>query len=248
LVKKEDLLALAAVPAAVAAPAAEAAPAADVAPAAEAAPAAPEAPAALEAPAAEAAPALVKCKMTELPVAIDAARAANLTPLISDRSKNNLLDTFHRYKADLLLDCKALSLKVAKKETTLEEGQETLRAKLSSSFHYGHDLVLSCQSASPSFSQNLCHELFPVEIFKDSGASCRSNEFAEKVITDEEVENMPAKMKMVNEKFKIMVTTHFKVEDLDDFFFGEGFGFEKMPKTWFQIISIEHDEGTDLLD
>ena len=35
---------------------------------------------------------------------------------------------------------------------------------------------------------------------------------------------------------------------LSNFFFGEGFGFEKMPKTWFQIISIEHDEGTDLLD
>lgn len=194
------------------------------------------------------APAVVKCKMTELPIKIDAARAANLTPLISDRSNAHLLDTFHNYKADLLVDCKAVSLKLAKKETTLDEAREALRSKLSSAFHYGHDLVLSCQSASPSFSQSLCHELFPVEIFKDSGSSCRNNEFAEKLITDEEVKNMPGMMKLANESFKVMVTTHFAVEDLDDFFFGEGFGFEKMPKKWFQIISIEHEEGTELLD
>ena len=141
-------------------------------------------------------------------------------------------------------DCIVAKIKVGK----IVSGQVAVIFRAVEVEGAGHDLVLSCQSASPSFSQSLCHELFPVEIFKDSGSSCRNNEFAEKLITDEEVKNMPGMIKLVNESFKVMVTTHFAVEDLDDFFFGEGFGFEKMPKKWFQIISIEHEEGTELMD
>mmetsp|Transcript_19492 Transcript_19492/g.40675 ORF Transcript_19492/g.40675 Transcript_19492/m.40675 type:complete len:262 (-) Transcript_19492:54-839(-) len=194
-------------------------------------------------------PALIICKMTELPKKLEEARSAGLTPIVCDRSCDHLIDTFYQYKADLSLDVKALSLKVAKKEITLEEAQEKLRSTLSSSFQFGHDLVLACQGASPSFSSNLCFELFPIEIFKESGKICHDQkELADKVITDAEAMERNGQVKLCHEKFKIMITTHFSPNDLNDFFFGEGFGFEKMPKEWFQIISIAHEEGTQLLD
>ncbi|GMH57760.1 hypothetical protein TrST_g2356 [Triparma strigata] len=209
-------------------------------------------PAPVSAPSPAATPAgggtVIEVKMTELPLAVDKARAAGLTPLILDRSASHLLDTFHNYKADALLDAKMWTLKLAKKEIPQEEALEGLRSKLSYSMARGMDLVISCQSASPSFSSTLNGDVFPLEVFKDSGKALINDDSASKIITDDHAKELTSGMKMCNPEFKVQVSSHFGVDDIDDFLFAKGFGFEKVPREWFQILNIKHDEGTELLD
>ena len=204
-----------------------------------------------EAPKEEAPPAVavvVKCPMTGLPAAVDAARAAGLTPLIVDRSENHLLDTFHQDKADSVLDAKMVSLEVAKKNKTKEDGQQELRKKLGYAMARGFDMFISCQQASPSFSSDLCCDVFPVNLFEKSGSGLINDASAELIIPDDVAAEATQGMKLCSDQFKVQVTSHFAVADLDDFFFAEGMGFGKMPKAWFQIIELEHDEGTPMLD
>ncbi|GMH56256.1 hypothetical protein TL16_g02092 [Triparma laevis f. inornata] len=191
---------------------------------------------------------VIECPMTELPTVVDAARLAGLTPLILDRSANHLLDTFHNYKADGMLDAKMWTLKLAKKEIPQEDALEGLRHKLSYSMARGQDLVISMQSACPSFSTTLNSETFPLEVFKESGKSLINDASASTIITDAHAKELGQGFKICQPDFKVQVTSHFGVDDLDDFLFGEGFGLEKVPRAWFQVINIKHGEGTELLD
>ena len=88
---------------------------------------------------------VVKCPLTGIQQAVDSSRAAGLTPLIVDRSEAHLLDTFHSYKADSVLDAKMVGLEVAKKNKTVAEGQRDLRKKLAYAMSKGQDMVISCQ-------------------------------------------------------------------------------------------------------
>jgi uncharacterized protein (DUF1330 family) len=183
--------------------------------------------------------------LTELKEAIKEAHAAGLTPLVSDRSANHLVDTYFSYSAGALLDAKKVSLELAKKNTTQEFAQEECRKFLVLAMKRGYDLVVACQQASPSFSTTLCNgTTFPKEIFKAGGMN---QEWANKIMTEEDTGDTGG-VKIFNPEFTVVVTSHFSVEDLDDFFFGEGFGFADFPKTDFQIISIKHEDGEEMLD
>jgi hypothetical protein len=63
-----------------------------------------------ELPTAATPPSVVNVPVNGLQVAIDNARLSGLTPLIVDRSEAHIIDTFHSYKADLVLDSKMHSL------------------------------------------------------------------------------------------------------------------------------------------
>mmetsp|Transcript_11507 Transcript_11507/g.16983 ORF Transcript_11507/g.16983 Transcript_11507/m.16983 type:complete len:377 (-) Transcript_11507:61-1191(-) len=183
--------------------------------------------------------------LTELLNAISAAHEFKKTPLVIDRSAAHKVDAFFSYKAGHIVDAKAVSLKLARGSSTQEEAQHTLRHALSFCMQKGLDLVISCQQASPSFSSNLCCDTFPLEVFKEGGACLKTNEWADKIVLDE---HSPEGVKLSRENFTVTVTSWFSVENLDDFFFAEGMGFEKMPKEDFQLIVIKHPEGEDLLD
>lgn len=81
-----------------------------------------------------------------------------------------------------------------------------------------------------------------------SSQSLINDASASTIITDAHAEELGQGFKMCQPDFKVQVTSHFGVDDLDDFLFGEGFGLEKVPRAWFQVINIKHGEGTELLD
>jgi len=205
--------------------------------------------AAAAAPAADAAAAPaaahVKIKLTDLTKAIESAQEAKLTPLVVDRSAAHLADTFFGYGGGVLVDAKAASLKVARKDITLEESQANLRAVLSTALANGKQIVFACQQASPAMG-DLCHDGFPVETF--TAGAIATDAWAEKIVTDDDAKQYTAGMKMANAKFNMIVSSWFAVEDMEDFLFADGMGFAKIGKAPFQIIEIEHEEGTELIE
>ena len=125
-----------------------------------------------------------------------------------------------------------------------QESQTNLRRSLSLALKNGGSLIFSCQQASPNMS-SLCHDGFPAEVFSKGGKEICTDEWAGKIITDGDA---PEGVKIPHADFTVVVTSWFKVSDLDDFFFAEGMGFATVGKDKFQVIEIEHDEGTEMME
>ena len=80
---------------------------------------------------------------------------------------------------------------------------------------------------------------------REEGRSARTSG-AGKIITDGGTP--PEGVKIPHADFTVVVTSWFKVSDLEDFFFAEGMGFATVGKDKFQVIEIEHEEGTEMME
>jgi hypothetical protein len=190
----------------------------------------------------------VSCTLQGMPAAIDAAIEAGLTPFIVDRSADHKVDTFFKYGGGTLIDAKAASLKVARKDITIEESQSNLNKSLSWALSTGGQIIFACQQASPNMS-DLCHAGFPKEVFGKAGKDVCNEVHAAAIITDEDAEKLATGgIKIANPKFTLLVTSWFEVNDVDDFCFAEGMGFSGVGKDKFQIITVDHGEGTPLIE
>jgi hypothetical protein len=169
------------------------------------------------------------------------------------------VDTFFRYGggsdvAVSVVDAKAASLRVTRKEITLEESRVALNKSLSSALKNGHLMVLACQESNPDMDA-LCYDGFPLDALKKGGKEIITDQHAEKIITDADEHEYRMRsmtstgnVKIPNKEFAVAVTSYFEKEDLDDFLFAKGMAFGSIGKKAFQIISIKYEEGTPLLD
>jgi hypothetical protein len=145
-----------------------------------------------------------------------------------------------------VVDAKAASLRVTRKEITLEESRVALNKSLSSALKNGHLMVLACQESNPDMDA-LCYDGFPLDALKKGGKEIITDQHAKKIITDADAKST-GNVKIPNKEFAVAVTSYFEKEDLDDFLFAKGMAFGSIGKKAFQIISIKYEEGTPLLD
>ena len=204
------------------------------------APADAEPPATAVAPAA--APAPITIPLPQMTDKIDEAVNAGFTPLVCDPSGSKV-DTFFSYSNGIVLDAKEASLKLAKKEITVEEALEKCRSKLAPAMKRGETLVVAMTNNSPSFSTDLSSETeFPAaELFKGAGKGIATEEWATKLFRESDTADS-AGLALANPDFKVVLTTQFQPDDINEFLFAEGMGMATFSPAMFQVICIEQDE------
>lgn len=196
--------------------------------------------------------------MTELNKAIDEALEKNLTPLILDYSKNNLVQTFYSYNATLI-DAKAMFLKTRNGSATVPDVLNDARKSFVSTLKTGKTCVVAMQSAATDFvgkfNDSKCDELdtsdgkvyFPLDIFENSGRKYTAQEEFNKINRPGEDDIPGMENHFITEQqtadWKMIVLSHFLYEDFEDFLFpDEEHG---LPQGKFQPIWIQHVDGTE---
>jgi hypothetical protein len=211
---------------------------------------------------------IVIVKLEELDGALSAAKLANLTPLVIDRSASHAIDSFFQYKGTVI-DAKAMSLDVTIRNKSYEEVMEKQRCVLALSIMHGKTCVVACSGAAPDFMGTFNDtalaassaldlsgkpfasatatdkSVFPLELFDSCGACLLEPATAEKLMREENVTDHGGQAK-IDAKFNVVVTTHFRCLDLDDHFFsGDA---PRLPPGKFQPIWIQHEDGTDVME
>jgi hypothetical protein len=92
--------------------------------------------------------------------------------------------------------------------------------------------------------------VFPLALFDSAGAGAGAaglldKATAEKLMREENVKDSGGQAK-INRDFNVVVTTHFRCEDLDEHFFGEDA--PRLPPGKFQPMWVQHEDGTDVME
>jgi hypothetical protein len=188
--------------------------------------------------------------LTALKETYTAAIAKGLTPLIVDPSKEHVVDTFFSYSA-IMVDVKQLSLNVSMKKATKEESLEKARKSFVTAMQTGQTMVISMQQGSPSFQDwfNTPTE-WPIEAIATKGGKPLTlkpegnKEYGEgipKAVMRDEDTLKYSGFAVVQEKFEVIFTTWFGVDDYEEFLFGDKMGLSKLSKDLFQVIIIKEE-------
>jgi len=196
----------------------------------------------------------VECTLQEIEQKVEELQNSGRTPIVVDRSKDHLVDTFYGYSGCHLFDAKFVSLELAKKNLTQEEAHKKLNQALTGCLKKGQPLILACCNSVPSFSTSLNNESkFPsATVLKNSGkgfALDTEAKWGDVLFGDEERENPPhSGMGYCDPKFCVALTSHLDPEDLEEFFFDDGMGFDAFPKGDFAVVIVKHAEGTEMME
>ena len=71
----------------------------------------------------------------------------------------------------------------------------------------------------------------------------------QKLFSPEIIAEAPAVgMAFMDPKFNVTISSHLAPEDLEEFYFDEGMGFDKFPRGDFVLLEIKHKEGEPMIE
>lgn len=189
--------------------------------------------------------------LTELPAKLEAAEKAGLTPLILDKSPDHKVDTYFNYgKGAVVMDCKAMGLKVSMEKKPVDEVLETSRKQLIAIMKSGSRLVMSMQQGACDFvGQFNGDTTLPLGLFSKAGADYVTEKEGESEF-GAGLKDVPATAALFREEdtaesagigvcklgFTVCVTSWFSSEDIDEFLFKGTFGLP--PREQFKVLEL----------
>jgi len=199
----------------------------------------------------------IQVKLADISDAIEAVLAAGKTPLVIDSSEQHNVDTFLSYGK--FMHCMALSgkkmvVEKTQKKRPVAEILEEARVQVVACMKQGRPLVIMCENAVPDFATTLNDESaqlpaqgqtgrpessFPSALFYAAGATVCQEPWPQHLFRDDDLE---AGLAVPRDGFSVLVTTRFKVQDFEEYLFGNKYGLPK-PKEMYQAIEVT-DEPT----
>ena len=104
--------------------------------------------------------------ITDLEGCIERALASRKTPLLLDRTREQVVDKYYFYQPSTVIEAKRLILEARVANVNMDLVRETLRVQLVHALRWGHTLLIRLTNTAADFANAYCHpDYFPLEVF-----------------------------------------------------------------------------------